>query len=167
MALTTVQTELINDASPVNNDYSIGDRIRYLTTAGAIEAAGNWDFNSYESYVSIDVASGATGSSDLTSTATQMWPWGFWKLDSGGSSVIHRVSSDLTAGNRMTIFNPTTATTLYVVFSTNAGVTIHDTGACVAPLDAQEVLNLLAVSTVKWVNMCSSGGLKNALSNST
>lgn len=167
MALTTVQTELIDAASPVNEYYSIGSRIRYMTTAGAIEAAGNWDFNSYESYVSINVASGATGSSDLTSTSAQMTPWGFWKLDSGGSSVVTRVSSDLTAGNRLTIFNPTTGTTMYVVFSTNGGITVHDTGDCIVPLQPQEVLDLLAVSTAKWVNMGSSGGFKSAFTTTT
>ena len=35
MALTTVQTELINDASPINNDYSLGSRMKNLSTLGS------------------------------------------------------------------------------------------------------------------------------------
>jgi hypothetical protein len=40
MALSTVQTELINDASPINNDFSVGDRLRYLDTAGFYGTTG-------------------------------------------------------------------------------------------------------------------------------
>lgn len=34
MALTTVQTEMVNNASPINDEYSIGDRVRFLSTDG-------------------------------------------------------------------------------------------------------------------------------------
>lgn len=36
MALTTIETELVNDASPINNQYSMGDRVRYTATDGQV-----------------------------------------------------------------------------------------------------------------------------------
>ena len=34
MALTTIETDLINKSSPVHNDYTLGSRLQYLDTAG-------------------------------------------------------------------------------------------------------------------------------------
>ena len=35
MPLTTIETEMVNNASPINDQFSIGDRIRYMSTASA------------------------------------------------------------------------------------------------------------------------------------
>lgn len=147
MALSTVQADLINKSSPVHNEYDIGDRLAYRT---------------FE--MDIKTAVGATGSSYFASNTGDQMADGVYTLS---TKTVHRISSAQTAGDRIICWNPTTGTTMDVMFSSNGGVTVHDTGDCVVALEPQEVLNTIAISTAKWVILNSSAGFKTAFTSST
>lgn len=148
MALTTVQVDLIDAASPINNQYEIGERISFRT---------------FE--MDVRTAVGATGSTYFAATtADQMNPNAVYILS---TKTVHRVSSAIELGDRFICFNPTTGTTMDVIFSTNGGITFHDTGDCVVALEPAECINAIAMSTDQWVSLHCSGGYKTAFASST
>jgi hypothetical protein len=148
MALTTVQVDLIDAASPINNQYNIGERISFRT---------------FE--MDHRTAVGATGSSYFaSSTGDQMMPNAVYALS---TKTVHRVASGITAGDRFMCWNVTTGTTSDVVFSTDGGITVHDTGDCIVAVEPQECIDAIAITSAKWVMINSSAAFKTAFASST
>jgi len=127
-ALTTIETALIDDASPINNDYSIGGRLKYLTTAGAY-SSGTLSGNAISSghmdaitvnTVDIPLINSTIDPSNLT-TAYQATGGHYMLLATAGS--VCRISSALDTGTRITITNYSTGGA-----AGSSGVIALDTG---------------------------------------
>ena len=114
MALTTVQTELINDASPINNDYSIGDRLHYIGTGGFPSDGGDTAPSTGTDIVVSYNYAACTGASGVY-TIDPPAPGAMMVIDAMGSTEVH-IKTDGNFVGGAAAYSSYTALTLTTAF---------------------------------------------------
>lgn len=180
MALSSVSVDLINKAMPVNNEYSIGNRLQYLTTAGALSSA---------TIVGPTITSGTISSADLSnvwirnqqvstwastiqstagtdSTSIVIYQGGMYIFRATNGKAI-RVSTACAIGTHLYIENASTGATGVVCFSTDGTVgayapasTFGSTGGasgCFATIPAGRTVEVIFSSAGRWLTVGGSG----------
>jgi len=172
MALSSVSVDLINKASPVNNDYSIGNRLQYMTTAGYL-ASGTLQGVTITSGdmtdASIDFKAGAANTtieSTALTTAYQIFKGGVYSWRASGGKAI-RVSTDAPVGCSLMISNLSTGASGVVCFSTNGTVGLCGAGStygttagasgCFGTLAALKSAHVVHTSAGHWQTMSGTG----------
>lgn len=164
MALSTVQTEIVDASSPVHDQYSLGSRMRYLDTAG--QFTGTLDYGA-EKY-NMTEATVLADSTDFTdTTGSCINPYGFYIVDDTTAGSVRISTATPALGDHLVVVNMATGTTFFVCFSTGGTVTFHNTGDCYVEIEPGEVVNAVAVSTAQYISLFGSGSYLSAFASST
>ncbi len=165
-ALTTIETQLINKSSPLDNQFSLGSRNRYLTTDGEF-ASGTLSGNVISSgtITNTDIQSNYLKTAVSTiqttiSTAFQLQGGKYAFRASAGALV--RVSSSLTSGTLVSVTNLSTVASGIVELDTGGagiGLNMGSFGAT-----AGSSANLLTLSGMQTVELVLASGSWWALS---
>jgi hypothetical protein len=157
MALSTIETVLVNDGSPINDMYSIGDRIRYLDTAGSL--TGGAISSGTASGVAVSEVIVTETTADAATTGDHLANWGVSFCTGAGQYVI----APPTAGIRKTVVTQNVSGAfLQSVAATGDANPYFIVGAStytvieIDTADAANAIELLGVSTAIWVVLNSS-----------
>lgn len=134
MPLTTIETEMVNNSSPINSQYSLGNMIQSLAS-GFIPTTGAPD--------SEEVGIMSHGSYRLSTV----------------SSGIHRIATnvDIPIGARITAVNQTSGTTSYFLASSGGTWQLNATGGNVAILEPGDVLDIYKNDATGWLQINATG----------
>lgn len=135
MPLTTIETEMVNNSSPIHNQYSLGNKLQSLAS-GFIPTTGAPD--------SEEVGIMSNGSYRLSTI----------------SSGIHRIATaDIAIGARITAVNQTSGTTSYFLASSGGTWSLNATGGNVAILEPGDVLDIYKNNATEWLQINATGDI--------
>jgi len=162
MALSSAQMELINDASPINNDFSLGNRWKYLTTAGyyssgtiqgpAISSgtASGMEFTLCET-VSFDVPAATGSQSSAYWTSAAGITKGAWQT----TWAYVYLATDPSSGDVVTLINAASGTTVIIETCSAAAAGVAHIGSAtdnrVATLIAGKTAVFWAKDSTYWM----------------
>lgn len=149
-ALTTIETELIDNTNPIRNQFSVGSRVRYLTTAGAF-SSGIVQGCVIKSYAPTVPAS-TIESTAITTALAITGGFNSWRA-SGGSNV--RIATGLDDGTVVTVINQSTGDSGVITLST-AG-TVGVMGGTFGATDGSSACYVTLAGMQTWSGIYSSG----------
>ena len=167
MALSSAQCQLIDDASPINNDFSIGNRIKYLTTAGVLAsgtisgcdissgtASGLALTNPTITNVQYTIATG--GGSGIWGTTISALTKGNYIIDPA-TGVYYYITTTPTTGDIIEIVNMDSGADAWIEFSSAASaesvVFASSTGTAYVTLKAMNKMRMMNITSTHWVNL--------------
>jgi len=177
MALTSGQMNDIDRMCPVGFEYNIGNRLENMTTAGDYNdgtltiSGGTLTGGTLTSptintptitspeitqmQVTTALAANIFSTSITTVTSTsagQASAGGFWRTCSGITCGVYKLSSSITAGTRLSIFNP--SGNAYIMMS-SAGTSLFFTASGASytamKLTCAQLVELVGITSVKWM----------------
>ncbi len=152
MALSSISVDLINKASPINNEYSIGNRLKYNTSAGAFSSGTLVQPTMSAVTLNSMTMQSPVSTIDSTALTTDLQIQGSYNAyrASGGACV--RVTSSLASGARVTITNLSTVATGQIALDTGgAGIGLNMGSFGATGGSSANFLTLAALQTVDLV----------------
>jgi len=151
MALTTGQQNDINKADTINNNYSIGSRLKYMSTAGAYNADNGTAYT--------------TNYETTTASATTLYIPGHGMYYCTGTGY-YTIQKPPEVGAEVTIFTLGTTDQFFRVSSAGSGTTVctichgtYSTDVVIANSShGHGILNLKAMTTRYWLHMSGGSG---------
>ena len=167
MALTSVEMRDINKAMPVNNEYSVGNRLEFVTTEGAMSSVTITEPTMSAVTINSMVMQSPTSTIDPEAiTEAFQIQGGFNSYRASGGSAV-RVSTSIPVGGKVVITNLSVTASGLIVFSTvgtlgvaGAGSTYGTTAqasGCFAILPGLQTCEMTRVSSGMWISHYGTG----------